>query len=162
MSKPMRSKNLGQNESTNKDQKALRGEILTDSHNDRAEFEFLRLLELKQKMGAFDGIEGFSTKDLIVKNSPEEMLTYQILRRLNKLSTYDSRWIAITQTMGSNSRQEIAKRLAHRYVQSAALKRVVKDIVGPDKDQGPEHAGRGGADGVVVPEFDRGENSTTL
>ena len=55
-------------------------------------------------------------------------------RRLNKLSTYDSRWIAITQTMGSNSRQEIAKRLAHRYVQSAALKRVVKDIVGPDKD----------------------------
>jgi hypothetical protein len=127
MAPPQRSKNLRVAENVSSDQAALRNLIVTDDHSDEREYKFLRLLREKKELGILsqDDID-----DLVVRDDPVETLTLKILKRLNKMSTYSADFLQISNVMGSNSRQVIAKKLAERYVASAALKNVVRKVVG--------------------------------
>ena len=127
MAPPQRSKNLRVAENVSSDQAALRNLIVTDDHSDEREFKFLRLLHQKKELGILSQDD---INDLIVRDDPVETLTLKILKRLNKMSTYSADFLQISNVMGSNSRQVIAKKLAERYVASAALKNVVRKVVG--------------------------------
>ena len=127
MAPPQRQKNLKVAESINSDQAALRNIIVHDDVSDEKELKFLQLLEAKEKLGILSRED---IQELVVLDDPVETLTLKILKRLNKMSTYDPGFQQICSVMGSNSRQEIAKKLASRYVASAALKNVVRRVVG--------------------------------
>jgi len=127
MAPPQRSKNLRVAENVSSDQAALRNLIVTDDHSDEREYKFLRLLHQKKELGILSQDD---INDLIVRDDPIETLTLKILKRLNKMSTYSADFLQISNVMGSNSRQVIAKKLAERYVASAALKNVVRKVVG--------------------------------
>ena len=127
MAPPQRSKNLRVAENVSSDQAALRNLIVTDDHSDEREYKFLRLLREKKELGILTQTD---IDDLVVRDDPVETLTLKILKRLNKMSTYSADFLQISNVMGSNSRQVIAKKLAERYVASAALKNVVRKVVG--------------------------------
>ena len=124
---PQRQKNLKVAESVNSDQAALRNIIVHDDHGDEKELKFLQLLKAKEDLGILTRQD---ITELVVRDDPTEVLTLKILKRLNKMSTYDPGFQQICSVMGSSSRQEIAKKLASRYVASAALKNVVRRVVG--------------------------------
>ena len=127
MAPPQRQKNLRVHESVNSDQAALRNIIVNDDTSDEKELKFLQLLKAKVDLNILTQDD---VTELVVKDDPVETLTLKILKRLNKMSTYDPSFQQLCSVMGSNSRQEIAKKLASRYVASAALKRVIRYTVG--------------------------------
>ena len=77
-----RVKNLAVKENINTQQAGLSNVIVTDSHNDKAEREFLELLKIKKELGV---ISEEDIKQLVPGNTdPVERLTIDILKNLNK------------------------------------------------------------------------------
>ena len=132
MAPPQRQKNLRVHESTNSEQMALRNIIVNDSTSDDKELKFLELLSKKVELGILSQSD---VDGLVLKGDPVEKLTIKILKNLNKFSTYSAQFQQIAAVMGSTSRIDIAKKLAERYVSSAALKNVVRQVVN-QKDLG--------------------------
>ena len=73
-----------------------------------------------------------TVRQLIVKDDPVEVLTIRLLTRLNGMSTYDPAFQQLCSVFSSNSRTDIARKMATKYVQSQALKRIVKYATGVD------------------------------
>jgi hypothetical protein len=124
----VRTKNMTANESVSTDQAALRDNLLTDGHSDRAEYDRLNLLNLKYKMGI---ISKKQIEDQIIVDDPVEVLSAKINAKLNKMSVYDPTLMHIFSTFNSRNRVVIAKQLAEKYVAAQALKNTVRQII-PD------------------------------
>ena len=129
MAPPQRSKNLRLNESINTETAALRNTFVTDEHSDEKELKYLQLLQAKVDMGI---LSKDTVRQLIVKDDPVEVLTIKLLTRLNGMSTYDPAFQQLCSVFSSNSRTDIARKMASKYVQSQALKRIVKYATGVD------------------------------
>jgi hypothetical protein len=120
--------NMTAGESVSTDQAALRDNVLTDGHSDKAEYDRLNLLHLKYRMGI---ITKKQIEDQIIVDDPVEVLSSKINAKLNKMSVYDPTLMHIFSTFGSRSRVAIAKQMAQKYVSAQALKHTVRKII-PD------------------------------
>ena len=120
--------NMTAGEQVSTDQAALRDNLLTDGHSDKAEHDRLNLLFLKYRMGI---ITKKQIEDQIIVDDPVEVLSAKINAKLNKMSVYDPTLMHIFSTFGSRSRVAIAKQMAQKYVSAQALKHTVRKII-PD------------------------------
>jgi pyridoxal/pyridoxine/pyridoxamine kinase len=128
-----RVKNLAVKENINTQQAGLSNVIVTDSHNDKAEREFLELLKIKKELGV---ISEEDIKQLVPGNTdPVERLTIDILKNLNKYSSASAEFKEICQVMQSTSRVQMAKKLAERYVAASQLKRIVARTIGRPQNE---------------------------
>ena len=98
--------NMTAGEQVSTDQAALRDNVLTDGHSDKAEYDRLNLLHLKYRMGI---ITKKQIEDQIIVDDPVEVLSGKIVAKLNKMSVYDPTLMHIFSTFGSRSRVAIAK-----------------------------------------------------
>ena len=124
----VRTKNMTAGETVFTEQAALRDNVLTDAHSDKAEHDRLNLLFLKYRMGI---ITKKQIEDQIIVDDPVEVLSAKINAKLNKMSVYDPTLMHIFSTFGSRNRVVIAKQLAEKYVAAQALKHTVRKII-PD------------------------------
>ena len=134
MAKRVKNTALKVNESSTAGMSAISGDWVTDTASTASELQYLSYLEKRFQLGLItkEDVQALSRAD-----SAEEKLVIKLLKRLNQFSPYSSEWAQITSIFGTKDRLQIAKTLAHKYTQSAALKLVLSNVTGVGGDQLP-------------------------
>jgi hypothetical protein len=123
---------------------------VTSSFNDKlvsenididAEMKFLKLAELKTRLrlqsqhdteGALNKAVGKAMEPIVGPQTSEEQLCQHILSKLQLISDFDPRWFQISSIFGTNSRLEISRQLASKYVSNSSLSAVMRELVTPE------------------------------
>ena len=134
MAKRVKNTALKVNESSTPGMSAISGDWVTDTGSTAAELQYLTYLEKREALGLItkEDVRALSRAD-----SAEEKLVIKLLKRLNQFSPYSSEWAQITSIFGTKDRLQIAKTLAHKYTQSAALKLVLSNVTGASGEELP-------------------------
>ena len=119
------------NEKVDSSQAALRSEITSDPKSTAQEEAYLRTLKLKVDLGLLDPAQ---LSGLYPSDSPEEVLTRNILRNLSGLGSLSPEMAMIQQQFGETNRLALAQKIAARMVKSAQMRNVTAKVLGVGND----------------------------
>ena len=119
------------NEKIAPSQAALRSEITSDPQGSASEEAYLRTLKLKVDLGLLNPAE---LAGLYPQDSPEEIMTRQILRNLAAMGSMSPQFAMISQQFGTTNRLQLAQQIAARMVKSAQLRNVTASVLGVRND----------------------------
>ena len=132
MAPPQRMKNsaLKVNEHESVSISSIGQNWLESSNNTKSELEYLQYLKAKKDLGLLTEEQ---VKALSRNTDATTNLEIKLLMRLQKFSEYSPEWAQITAIFGSRDRLAIARSLAAKYTQSAALKLVLSNVTGAEQ-----------------------------
>ena len=119
------------NEKVDSSQAALRSEITSDPKSTAQEEAYLHTLKLKVDLGLLDPAQ---LSGLYPSDSPEEVLTRNILRNLSGLGSLSPEMAMIQQQFGETNRLALAQKIAARMVKSAQMRNVTAKVLGVGND----------------------------